>query len=150
MVNVKSAQSILSKQVRLTKGSGLVASVMVLASRSGQTAHAMKGSGVTIELMEMESSYTSTGTSMKEIGSTTKQMVSGHTFMSMVRDMRGSGKMIYNTGMARRHGQTDPYTRGSTRQARNTDGVYTLGTMAHVMKVNGTRIKYAESEHTLG
>lgn len=150
MENVKSGPYILSKQVQPTKDNGSVASVMVLGSRSGRMAHAMRGSGVTIELMEMESSCTSTATSMKALGSTTKQMVSGHTFMSTVRDMRGSGKMIYSTGMARRPGLMAPYTKDNTRQGRNMDGVCTLGTTAHAMKVNGTRTKFAESEHTLG
>lgn len=68
----------------------------------------------------------------------------------MVHDMKDSGEMIYKMGKEEKCGWMDPIMRGSIKEERNRDGVFTSGMMGAGMMANGRRTKLKEWELTHG
>jgi len=67
-----------------------------------------------------------------------------------VLDTRDSGWTIYNTATAKNSGLTARSTKENTWLARNMDAVFTAGTMAHGIMVNGKKIRSRASALTRG
>ena len=72
------------------------------------------------------------------------------TYISTVRDMKANGKMIYNMVRVRRLGLMAPFTKANTSQVKNTASEHTLGTTAHDMRENGSKIKLEDSAYIPG
>lgn len=72
------------------------------------------------------------------------------TIISMVPCMKATGVTISNTVKEKKAGLMAPSTKDFTWLVRNTEWVFTVGTMAVNIMENGSRIKLKDSEPIAG